>query len=295
MRILNNNEGSLLITLIIAMTLIAVLGASFVSIIGSKNEGFTFIMNGQKANMTAKAGVEWAIRYATEGTDADGNSIFFSKPTLEFSKGLVSSTGVPQGVFSTSYDYSTDILSVDGSYNQTIERITLSNFSYYLTPITLIPLSDQKPSYRSGDRRYLDVRVVGNVGSSVTQIDLTTGLSNMHLRFIEGPGGIIFRYNDPNDTNDPYPTNSFPDCNSGKTNKPCNDWWLDFHGIKIGFFGVLLPSSVQLTVPNLQQSTIGPRTTYTYTFTFYQAAPPAPQHTVKFYTSPVASTIIFTP
>jgi len=44
MKASNNNKGFALITLVIAMTLIAVLGASFVSMIGSKQQGFTFIL-----------------------------------------------------------------------------------------------------------------------------------------------------------------------------------------------------------------------------------------------------------
>jgi len=296
MKTLNNNKGSLLVILIIVMTLMAVLGAGFVSMVSSKHEGFAFLVNGQKANMVAKAGVEWAIRYASDGLGDDLNSIFFSNPTLTFSKPLIPSD-ITEGSFSTSYDYTTNVLTVDGKYHGITQRTTLSHFLQYLSPLTLIPDANKKPSYRSGYRQYLDVPVSGNYDTTVTQIDLTTGLSGRHLRYIDGPGGRIFCYNDPSHPSEPNPSNNYPDCNSGNTNTPCNDWLFDWHGVKIGFLGVLLSSYTQFASPNLQQGTINSNTPYTYVFTFYEQAPSSsvPRHTITFHSTPVASTIIFQP
>ncbi|HOE17802.1 MAG TPA: hypothetical protein PLX02_09155 [Syntrophorhabdaceae bacterium] len=123
----SRNKGFALITLVIAMTLIAVLGAGFVSMIGSKQQGFTFMLNGHRANMIARAGVEWAIRYASEGTDASGFSILSSYPTLMFSKNF------GEGSFRTSYNDDTDVLTVDGTYQGITKTIRLSNFYQYVT------------------------------------------------------------------------------------------------------------------------------------------------------------------
>jgi len=78
MKSFNNNKGSMLVILIIAMTLMAVLGAAFVSMVSSKQQGFILLLNGHRANMIAKAGVEWAIRFASEGNDVSGDKNFVS-------------------------------------------------------------------------------------------------------------------------------------------------------------------------------------------------------------------------
>lgn len=111
----------MLVILIIAMTLIAVLGASFVSFVGSKQQGFTYLLNGHRANMIAKAGVEWAIRFASEGNDVsdiENKNFVWGKPE--------------EGSFSTSYNDDEDVLTVDGTYQGVKATITLSNFRRYL-------------------------------------------------------------------------------------------------------------------------------------------------------------------
>lgn len=105
--------------LIIAMTLIAVLGASFVSMVISKQQGFTLLLNGHRANMIARAGVEWAIRFASEANPVSGSRDYVP--------------GTPkEGSFSLSYNDSTDVLTVDGTYQGTVQRITLSKFRQYI-------------------------------------------------------------------------------------------------------------------------------------------------------------------
>jgi len=120
MKRFNNNKGSMLVILIIAMTLIAVLGAAFVSVVSSKQQGFTLLLNGHRANMIARAGVEWAIRFAYEGNDVTTSNMPLVPDKPE------------EGSFTTSYNDSADVLTVDGTYQGTTQRITLSNFRQYL-------------------------------------------------------------------------------------------------------------------------------------------------------------------
>ena len=106
--------------LIIAMTLIAVLGAAFVSMVSSKQKGFTLLLNGHRANMIARAGVEWAIRFASEGNNVNDSDMPFDPDDPN------------EGSFRTSYNEAADVLTVDGTYQGTTQRITLSNFHRYL-------------------------------------------------------------------------------------------------------------------------------------------------------------------
>ena len=117
----SNNKGFALITLVIAMTLIALIGAGFVSIVGSKQKGFTYLLKRQKANMIARAGVEWAIRFASEGYDVKN-----------VEKNLVPGK-LEEGSFTTSYDAIGDKMEVEGKYQGSKERIRLSNFQRYLS------------------------------------------------------------------------------------------------------------------------------------------------------------------
>jgi hypothetical protein len=281
---LSNNKGISLIVLVIAMTLIAILGTSFVALMSSKQKGFLYQIDSYRALNLANAGVEYAIRFASDGTDVNGNSIFFSNQTLTMSRNYSG------GSFSTSYTYNqniaSDILTVIGTYpvgGGSTKQITLTRFRRYLSPISLIPNAGQIPSYRTSNRRFLDVPVIGNHDSVVTvvQIDLTTGISGMLLRYIDGPGGRIFD----------YATSNYTACNIFVPVPPCN---YSPGGFSLG---ILLPSSTMpISAPNLATGTINPDTTYNYVFEFTFPAPsPAPLHTVKFYSAPVASELKFTP
>ena len=110
----------MLVILVIAMTVIAILGAAFVSMVSSKQQGFTLLLNGQRATMIARAGLEWAIRFASEGNIVKGSNMPFDPDNPN------------EGSFSTKYDEKTDVLTVDGTYQGTTQRITLSNFRRYL-------------------------------------------------------------------------------------------------------------------------------------------------------------------
>jgi len=276
------------VILIIAMTLIAVLGAGFVSIVGSKHEGFSHLISAQKANVIAKAGVEWAIRYISDGLGDTSTTYYTNSHTQPATDKVFA-----DGTFSVGWTYnpsdiSSDYITVTGTFRGVTETVTLSNFRRYLKPITLIPnpAPNQKPSY-SSDRKSLNVRVMGNDNTSITQIDLTTAFSgsstNMVLRHIYGPGGTpVFDY-----TNTSYET-----CNFSSPVPPCvyRDWvsyWPFFDKV-----GILLRST-ELFGPagsanggkaRLLESTINPNSTYNYIFEFYDSAPSSTlPHTVRFY------------
>ena len=115
MKMLFNNKGISLVILLVAMTLISVLGASFVSLMSSKQKSFLHQIDSYRAMNIANAGVEYAIRFASDGTDTLGNSIFFTNPTLAMTRNL------GQGTFDLVYSgYSNniddDVLAATGLY-----------------------------------------------------------------------------------------------------------------------------------------------------------------------------------
>lgn len=63
MKMLFNNKGISLVILLIAMTLIAVLGTSFVSLMSAKQKSFLHQIDSYRALNIANAGVEYANRY----------------------------------------------------------------------------------------------------------------------------------------------------------------------------------------------------------------------------------------
>lgn len=83
MKTLSNNKGVALVILIIAMTLISILGASMVSLMGAKQRGFVYQMDSYRALNLANAGVEYAIKYVGGSTDPTGNNLndFFHNPS----------------------------------------------------------------------------------------------------------------------------------------------------------------------------------------------------------------------
>lgn len=294
MRTLSDERGSLLVILIIAMTVIAVLGAGFAYIVGSKHEGFSGLVNAQKANMVARGGVDWAIRYASFGTDANSNSIFFSNPTLAFSNKELIPGEPAKGSFATSYSYGSDTLTVNGTYQGTTETITLNNFRRFLSYLTLQP--GNNPAYAS-NRHYLVVPVAINADVTVSRIDLRTDKQYAYLRYITDPEGVVvFNYLTS------YYNNWYSNCNAWYSNPPCHarawDWDESSHTYVYRSVGVLLnptPSSTELTAPNLTANTLG-FSTGTYRFEFYyEGNSPAGLHTIAFNPDGVTSQLAFRP
>jgi hypothetical protein len=92
MKMLYNNKGISLVVLIVAMTLIALLGASFVSLMGSKQKGFLYQIDSYRALNLANAGVEYAIRYAGDNINPNQNvNDFFHNPAAYPNVPVVSS------------------------------------------------------------------------------------------------------------------------------------------------------------------------------------------------------------
>jgi len=80
------------VILIIAMTIIAVLGAGFISLVGSKHRGFLHQRDSYRALNLANAGVEYAIRYVGDSINPSPNTNdFFHNPTIYPNVPVVSS------------------------------------------------------------------------------------------------------------------------------------------------------------------------------------------------------------
>jgi hypothetical protein len=261
MKTLSNNKGVALIILIIAMTLISLLGAGMVSFMGAKQKSYPFQVNSYRALNIANAGVEYAIRFASDGLDSNGNSIFFSDATLTT---IGKSFG--GGSFSFNYAYATNILTVTGTYSSSSSRqIRLSNFRRYISPVTLVPLASSRP-YRSGYDTIVPTISNNESNFTVNRIDVTipaTG-GNTYLDILRD-GTSVFNYS----------STYYDQCLS--TPAPtCRDQD-SINGIYIAGGG-----TIQF---DLSPPVHTPDTLYTYTLHFSPAAAPTGQYTMKIYTS----------
>ncbi len=267
--------------LVIAMTLIAVLGASFVSIIGSKNEGFVFIIRGQKANMITKAGVEWAIRYIGEGLLNEDSNYYRNKPHLQPTGTTGSSFA--DGIFTATWTYNVsnienDNIKVNGTYQGVTETITLSSFRTYLYPIMLSPTTS--PDTNSYNDVYVTV-IENQSGIDIEQFDLRIADSPLLLREIWVYNSIdgskkVFTFSD-----DKYPEcdySSYPNCV-----RPCI----------CSIYGLLLPDNSYFTI-DLLKHTLRSDAESLYTLRFYPYYLSSHQHSLRFYSTP-NTTIMFTP
>jgi|GEM_PF-6583498 len=111
MKMLSNNRGVALIILVIAMTLIAVLGASFVALVGSKHRSFTYQRDSYRALNLANAGVEYAIRYVSDSLRNAGSTFFEDPTTFQTASNPVVINMLSAQSFSFYYDYSAEVLS----------------------------------------------------------------------------------------------------------------------------------------------------------------------------------------
>jgi Tfp pilus assembly protein PilX len=198
MKTLSNNKGISLVILIVVMTLIAILGASFVSLMGSKQKGFLYQIDSYRALNIANAGVEYAIRYVSDGLSDTSSGYYSNLPTQS-----IGNTPFANGSFSIirNYDLSNianDYIEVTGSFKSASRKVKLSKFRRYLNPITLIPNAAQKPSIAGFQ---LTVQVIGNNSTDITvsQIDITLP-AGRHLQRIERINSIdtitVFDYTD---------------------------------------------------------------------------------------------------
>ncbi len=129
MKTLSNKKGAALIILIIAMTLISLLGASMVSMMGAKQRSYIYQINSYKSLNIANAGMEYAIRYAYDQTQV-ADSDFFKTST--FSIGPLNFGG---GTFAVTYNYNQAIASdnivVDATHQGVTRKVRLYRFRYY--------------------------------------------------------------------------------------------------------------------------------------------------------------------
>ena len=260
MKMLFNNKGISLVILLVAMTLISVLGASFVSLMSSKQKSFLHQIDSYRAMNIANAGVEYAIRFASDGTDTLGNSIFFTNPTLAMTRNL------GQGTFDLVYSYSNniddDVLAATGLYGGSARRIVnLRRFRRYLSPLTLVP--DSAPTNRPRlDNNDAVVPVITNNENAffAARVDVTVNASNIYLN-IERDGIGVFDYT----------SSSYPVCGPTPVSV-CKD---STQGIFLGAGSIRF----DLLSPNHSPDAIN-----VYRLRFSAPAPTG-QYTLQFYTS----------
>jgi hypothetical protein len=186
---LNNNKGVALVILVIAMTLIAVLATSLVSIVADKNKSMIYAYDGFHASIIADSGAAFAIRYISEGLSDTSKPYFYDD--LKNRAGSIdwkcySSVYKPAGVTdpigrfkvtrnlpTNLADIDNDTILVESSYNGgiAVRKVKVKQFRRFLSPITLYPDYNTRPK-RQGSQ--IDVRVLGNHSSdlSVTKIEI---------------------------------------------------------------------------------------------------------------------------
>jgi Tfp pilus assembly protein PilX len=264
MKTLSSNRGVALIVLIVAMTLIAILGTSFVSLIGSKQKGFLYQIDSYRALNIANAGVEYAIRYASDGLDGSGDSIFFSDPDLST---IGKSFG--GGAFSVMYNYSSTITSdnvtVTGIYGNSSRQVKLSQFRRYISPITLIPSDLPR---LSGNDAIVPVISNNENNFTISHIDVTipTTGGNTYLDFWEG-GTSLLNYAAP----------TYPPCDPTTPVPICKD--------TTTYKGIYIAGSDTFIRFDLSSLGVVRDTIYNCKLHFSPAVAPAGQYTMKIYTS----------
>jgi hypothetical protein len=148
MKMLSNSRGVALVVLVVAMTLIAILGASFVSLMGSKQKGFLYQIDSYRAFNIANAGTEYAIRYLSDSAQ-NTQSSFFQNPSIYENPSAPVTQNFGDGSFFFHYTFATDTLSVTGTTPKGSSRkLNLTNFRRYLSSLTLVyepPASSRSP------------------------------------------------------------------------------------------------------------------------------------------------------
>ncbi len=195
MKMLSNNKGVSLVVLIVAMTLIAILGASLASLMGSKHKSVIYQTDSYRALNLANAGVEYMIRYANDET-LIYNSTFFSstQPFVLPTKQLIFNGGAT-GTFNSSYVFNqsvgSDVLTVTGAFGNATRQVKLSRFRYYaFENITRVPGSS--PYVPDAFPNYLVVPIIfnpdrnGTTNTNIARIGLWFNgtLPSIHLQAI---------------------------------------------------------------------------------------------------------------
>jgi hypothetical protein len=171
-----NNKGISLVILIVAMTLIAILGASFVSLMSSKQKGFLYQINSYRALNIANSGVEYAIRIVNDNITSPEGYIAQcpALTTHDFANGQFRFCYV-----SNFADSDFNSVKVEGRYDGgdpshthiiSTRQIKLANFMNYAsnTGVSRIPYNAPSPP-GAGNRL-----IIPFINSSGTAITITT-------------------------------------------------------------------------------------------------------------------------
>lgn len=280
---LSNNKGISLVVLLVAITLISVLGASLVSVMTSKQKGFLHQIDSYRALNLANAGVEYAIRFASDATD---NSIFYTNQELIMTKYFFQGQGSFEIRYTFNKNIDEDVLEAKGSYRNSASRfVRLHHFRRYISPLTLVPDKNTMPK-KNGT--YVVIPVINNNESpslTVNAINLAINVDGMYLRQIRlNPtidsiidSRIVFDFNE----------SSFPTCSMTST-PPCQD-----------ALGLLLPrdSLVMFNFLNSSNSPPMDRDSIAYYYLLFSNTAPNGKYIFKPIIAElpaVESTIIFT-
>ncbi len=245
MKILSNNRGAALVVLIVAMTLIAILGASFVSFMGVKQRGFLYQINSYRALNIANAGVEYAIGCAAGIYELQTSSTNLSTcmPVVNSEPSVTNLSDTTQwksysfgdGRIYLSYLVNPSIpddiqnnkvLFAVGSYGESIRQIRLKRFLAYASEsatnsgrVKLLPGNAPRVSIDLPNLIIVPLINVYYTDITVQSLTLTVGSTKNLIRIYQTPSlretppisSMIYVYTSFSQTCDPTPCGS-PSC-----------------------------------------------------------------------------------
>jgi len=136
----SNNRGIALVLLVMSITIIGVIGAGVVSLVGSKHRAYPFQTQSYQAYALSNAGVEFAIRYAHDNwIDFSGSLPASATPYIPSQTPVNCTTATGKAVrdasntilFYLCYDNASDQLTSIGVYGNAKRKIVLNNFRTY--------------------------------------------------------------------------------------------------------------------------------------------------------------------
>lgn len=136
----SNNRGIALVLLIMSITIIGLIGAGIVSLVGSKHRAYPYQVQSYQAYTLANAGVEFAIRYVHDNWIAFSNNLPASAtPYIPSQTPANCTTATGKAVrdasntvlFYLCYDNTANQLTSIGIFGNAQRKIVLSNFRTY--------------------------------------------------------------------------------------------------------------------------------------------------------------------
>lgn len=190
--------------LVVAMTLIAILGASFVSFMGSKQKGFLYQIDSYKALNIANAGVEYAIRTVYDNI-ASPEAYIAQCDSL-----TVQNFADGQFKFCYQSDYTNsefNTLRVEGIYDGgssthtaiAARTVKLTHFMNYASKNSLSGIPYNLPGSYSSITNSIMIPIINAYGNdiSINRVDLSLSGSSSNLRYIyftDDLSGVPTRY-----------------------------------------------------------------------------------------------------